>query len=111
MTTELGNRLRALRKAKEMNQVDVAAALDVGRSTIASIETGSDLPGRDLLVRLADFYGVGLDELYVLGVNAPEDSKRAKDEDEVALLGFWRKLDKAGKSLFLLALARGRDGS
>jgi putative transcriptional regulator len=55
---QLGRQLRMLRARREITQVDLACAMGVTRSTIASIETGRDLPGRDLLWRLSQYFDV-----------------------------------------------------
>lgn len=112
MSETVGSRLKRLRKERDLPQVDVAVAVGISRSTLAGIETDDDPPGRDTLLKLADFFGVSVDELYPAGAGSapPKVFERAKDEDEAALLVFWRKLDEPGKRLFLLALARGREG-
>ncbi|MCR5757357.1 MAG: helix-turn-helix domain-containing protein [Selenomonas sp.] len=46
-----------------MKQQDVADTLGVSRSTYANYETGRRAPDIDLLMRLADLYGITLDEL------------------------------------------------
>ena len=56
----LGWRLRQARRMARMTQDEVASALGIARSTLASIEGGHDLPGRDLLLRLAPFFGTTL---------------------------------------------------
>jgi transcriptional regulator with XRE-family HTH domain len=109
MTDTLGSRLKALRKQRKMTQADVAAVVGVSRSTLTGYERDIDPPGRESLAALATFYGVPIDLLYG-AAPAPEDPKCAKDQDESALLAFWRTLDEPNKRLFLIALARGRDG-
>lgn len=46
-----------------MKQQDVADALGVSRSTYANYEAGRRAPDIDLLMNLADIYGITLDEL------------------------------------------------
>lgn len=46
-----------------MKQQDVAKALGVSRSTYANYESGRRAPDIDTLMRLADIYGITLDEL------------------------------------------------
>jgi transcriptional regulator with XRE-family HTH domain len=109
----LGTNLRRLRHQRDLTQAEVAEAVHVSRSTLAGIENGKDHPGRETLQRLAKFYGVTMDALYsaALPVGArPKPAERVKDEDEAALISFWRELDEPNKRLFLLALARGHDG-
>lgn len=108
MTTDLGDRLRQLRKNRNLPQVDVASAVGVGRSTIAGLERGLDKPGRELLLRLAEFYGVSINDLFGQP-DGPDVTERAKDQNEVALLAYWRSMDETAQRLVLLSLARGRD--
>lgn len=46
-----------------MKQQEVADALGVSRATYANYETGRRTPDIDTLIRLADIYGITLDEL------------------------------------------------
>ena len=57
------NKLQFLRELHELKQQDVADALGVSRSTYANYESGRRAPDIDLLMRLADIYGISLDEL------------------------------------------------
>ena len=57
------NKLQELRELHELKQQDVANALGVSRSTYASYEAGRRTPDIDTLMRLADVYGMTLDEL------------------------------------------------
>lgn len=45
----IGNRIRALRKALGMNQVDLAEALGVNQSTVSDIENGAAFEARTLM--------------------------------------------------------------
>ena len=59
----IGGFFRTLRKEKALTQEQLAERLHVSRRTISRWETGSSLPDLDLLLELADFYGVELREL------------------------------------------------
>lgn len=59
----LGERLKELRDEMELNQEDVAAKLNIGRSTYANYETERAEPGIAVLRDLADFYNVSIDFL------------------------------------------------
>ena len=48
----------------EKTQREIAKKLDVPLSTYAMIETGHRFPRRDLQLKLADFFGVTVDELF-----------------------------------------------
>ena len=59
------NRLRGLRKGKDLNQTQIAAVLRISQRGYSKYETGeNDIPTQ-VLLRLADFYGVSVD--YLLG--------------------------------------------
>ncbi len=59
MPPDTATRLRLLRRERNIRQDDVAAAVDVDRSMISKIEKGKPF-GRELLVKLAEFYGVSI---------------------------------------------------
>jgi len=58
-------RLRKLRKERNLSQDDVGQSLNIGGRTVGNYESGGRLPALDTLVKLADFYGVSAD--YLLG--------------------------------------------
>ena len=62
LMTDTATRLRQLRNLRAIKQEELAAAVGCDRSMISKIEKGKD-PGRALLVRLAEFYGVSVDWL------------------------------------------------
>lgn len=91
----IGRRLIELRRAAGITrQDDLAAIFNVSRSTIAGIESGGDLPGRDLAVALADYFRVPLDWLLCrrTPVGGPLVGQFVEQPNELALLRFWRKL-------------------
>ena len=57
------NKLRELRKNKGLLQGDVAKAVDVSQSVYARYESGKVDPPSDTLLKLADFFGVSVDEV------------------------------------------------
>ncbi len=57
------NKLQFLRELHDWKQQEVADALGVTRSTYANYESGRRSPDIDTLMRLADVYGISLDEL------------------------------------------------
>lgn len=60
---KLFERLRLLRNEQNLSQEKTAAEIGVGFSTYRRYETGERVPDADVLVRMADFYGVTLDYL------------------------------------------------
>ncbi len=57
-------RLRELRKEKQLRQEDIALDLNVSRQTISKYERGQREPDYRMLKRIADYYKVSLDYLF-----------------------------------------------
>ena len=61
----LSNRIRALLfHAGEMTQADLGAKVGLTRQTIAAIEAGKYSPTLETAFRIADAFGVRLDEVF-----------------------------------------------
>ena len=61
MNTEFCERLKELRLERGMGQVQLAKALDVGKSVISLWELGKCEPTLSKLVAMARFFGVSID--------------------------------------------------
>ena len=59
----LGEKILALRAQKGMSQEDLAAALEVSRQSVSKWETNQSVPDLDKIIRLADLFGVTVDQL------------------------------------------------
>lgn len=59
----LGRRLRELR-GFDRTQDEVADALGISRTILSKYENGQTIPGGDIAVKLAGFYGVSIDYLF-----------------------------------------------
>ncbi len=62
---KLAERLKELRKERNLRQEQVAVALDISMSAYCNYEQGKREPGASVLWRMADYYGVSVD--YLLG--------------------------------------------
>lgn len=68
------------------------------------IENDQDLPGRETLKAIADYFKVSVDYLLSgsdAAAESPGDSEIVKDPDERALLAFWRTLDDEDRRAML----------
>ncbi len=63
MKNTIGQNIRRLRKQQKVKQAVLASALGIGRQTISAYECGVTLPDIFLLIKIADYFGVSLDEL------------------------------------------------
>jgi putative transcriptional regulator len=67
------NRLEELRKKAGITQEELADRLEVSRQTINSLECGRYNPSINLAFRLARFFGVTIEELFVYGEDNDEE--------------------------------------
>ena len=66
------NRLKVFRAMHDLTQEDLAEKLGVTRQTINAIEKQRYNPSLELAFKLADFFGVAIEELFIR--DSPEDS-------------------------------------
>ena len=73
------NRVREYRTAAKMTQQDLADRVHVSSRTIISIEKGQYKPSLMLAYRMAQVFGVSVEELCCLAENMREEDKRYED--------------------------------
>lgn len=59
------NRLETLRKERGIRQEELADALEVSRQTIGSLENGRYNPSILLAFRIARFFGVNIEDVFI----------------------------------------------
>ena len=59
------NRLEELRKARGIRQEELAAALEVSRQTIGSLENGRYNPSILLAFKLARYFGLTIEDIFI----------------------------------------------
>ncbi len=77
MPVLFSEKMRELRKLRNLSQKMVATQLHVGQTTIANYENGIRQPDLEKLVQIAEFYNVSVDVL----LGREEQSERKKTED------------------------------
>ena len=63
---KIGLFLKELRKEKTLTQSQLAEQLNVSDRTVSRWETGTNLPDLSILVELADFYDIDIEDLVVI---------------------------------------------
>jgi putative transcriptional regulator len=58
------NRIRVLRAEKGWTQADLAKALDVSRNSVNAIENGKYDPSLPLAFKIADVFGLRIEEIF-----------------------------------------------
>ena len=59
------NRLEELRKARGLKQEELAAALEVSRQTIGSLENGRYNPSILLAFQIARYFGMRIEDIFI----------------------------------------------
>ena len=59
------NRLEEFRKARGVKQEDLAAALEVSRQTIGSLENGRYNPSILLAFKIARYFDMSIEEIFI----------------------------------------------
>lgn len=71
------NRIKALREAREIKQIDLAEKLNISQGTLSNWERGVHDPDNETLLQLADFFNVSID--YLLLKSSSINVKRSKN--------------------------------
>lgn len=106
----LGEKICTLRTGKGLTQEDLAQRLEVSRQSVSKWETGQSVPDLEKIIRLADLFGVSVDELV-------REGERPQPEPQVVYVKEkreWTAAQKvgicllaAGGAITLLGLAYG----
>lgn len=59
------NRIEEIRKARGVNQEELAKALGVSRQTISSLENGRYNPSIELAYKLSKYFGMTIEEIFI----------------------------------------------
>jgi putative transcriptional regulator len=61
----MNNRLEEIRKQRGIKQEELAAALEVSRQTIGSLENGRYNPSILLAFKIARFFGMSIEDIFI----------------------------------------------
>ena len=59
------NRIEEIRKARDVNQEELAKALGVSGQTISSLENGRYNPSIELAYKLSKYFGMTIEEVFI----------------------------------------------
>lgn len=93
---ELGRHLAVLRKKHNLRQTDLAQKLNVSQQVISNIERGQTAPDIELLQKMADIYGISLDQLV-----GRDFIDTGGDDFEKRMIAYLNQMDEKGKELSL----------
>lgn len=76
MTYLVANQIRILRKAKGVTQEEMGIALGVSYQAISKWENNVSVPDVQMIPRLAEYFGISIDELFGYKLNSLTDKER-----------------------------------
>ena len=91
---EFGERLRNLRKQKNLMQKQLAALIGVKNSIISFYEVGDRFPSPEIIIKLSRVLGVSTDFLLGVGHGETMDISGLDDEDKLLLRAMADRLRK-----------------
>jgi transcriptional regulator with XRE-family HTH domain len=78
----LAERLKSLRKEKDVRQEDVSKSTGIHVASLSRYENGKRVNiGRDELIKLANYYGVSLD--YIAGISTYKESISLREIENI----------------------------
>ncbi len=76
------NRIAALRRERKLSQAELAEALEVTRQTIISLENGRYNASLLLAYRLARYFGLTIEEVFLFEEEEAESAAPARREEK-----------------------------
>ena len=92
------NRIKKLRKEKNITQIRLSIELEVSQETISAYEKGKYYPSAAMLIKLRDIFGVSVD--YILGLSDTRYdpfSEADLSEDETYIINLCRKMNTSDR--------------
>ncbi len=99
MMSRFPERLRQLRKSRNISQQKLGAYLNYGYTAIANYESGRNEPSFDTLMKIATFFDVTVD--YLIGLSDEPIIMNTLSISEGRLLEIYRKLNEENKQIIM----------
>lgn len=90
MYVNLGKKLKALRKERDLTQEQLAECLGISSQAVSKWETNSSYPDISMLPVLANFYGVTTDELLGVDITKTREKIKAYSNEMFELYNAWK---------------------
>jgi repressor LexA len=100
--------LKMLREERSMSQQALADHIGVDRTSIGKYEKHGVLPSKEVLFKMADFFGVSID--FILGYNSkPNSNYMLVSTAQKQLLNLYKNANQQAQETALIILYRGQD--
>lgn len=80
---KFGQKLKSLREKKKLTQTEASKALEISQNIISQYESGTRIPSFENLIKMADYFGISLDEM-VFDAQPAADSYMEENKDFLA---------------------------
>lgn len=90
MYVNLGKKLKALRKERDLTQEQLAECLGISSQAVSKWETNSSYPDISMLPVLANFYNVTTDELLGVDITKTREKIKAYSNEMFELYNAWK---------------------
>ena len=77
---ECGQRIRRLRRERDLTQEMLVEELNISVSHMSNIENGTRAPSIDLILIIAEYFGISLDYLVLGRILSDEDVRNSVDD-------------------------------
>jgi transcriptional regulator with XRE-family HTH domain len=101
-------RLTKLRKSKKLTQEQLAKILNIDRTSIGKYENSGVIPGKDVLIKLSEFFGVSID--YLLENDSQVNYSQVLNDDEKYIVELYSNANIQAKITAKSALEIGQAG-
>lgn len=93
------NRIKQLRKEKNMTQIRLSIELDVSQETVSAYESGKHFPSVQILLKMSEIFNASCD--YILGLSDIRCIQNGGEynSDEIALISLYRILSPSEKKM------------
>ena len=99
MMSRFPERLKELRKSRNISQQKLGTYLNYGYTAIANYESGRNEPSFDTLMKIAVFFDVTVD--FLIGLSNEPMIMNALSVSEVRLLEIYRRLNEETKQIIM----------
>jgi len=99
MMNRFSERLKELRKSRNISQQKLGTYLNYGYTAIANYESGRNEPSFDTLMKIAVFFDVTVD--YLIGLSDEPVIINSLSISEAQLLEIYRELNEENKQLII----------
>lgn len=95
----VGDKIKILRKNNKLTQKELSSKIGIAQSTLGMIEKNRTAPGRNTLIKIADFFNVTIDYLLSDGEEIENVNEVKKERDYSLTIKEQENIDAEAKKI------------